>query len=120
MRREHLLTTAFLTIDCAVSAGAAQPGAVCIAPFRVSPLEPRMVQETWPPSADSVFHFQFGKFATADVRAGQAVKVGDLPADRRMRVRISLDGRPFESFWLDLSKERGHRECLWLRPGYWH
>ncbi len=46
--------------------------------------------------------------------------VRDLPTARRARVRVTLDGRPFETFSLDLGKTTDHRICLWLYPGYWH
>ena len=79
-----------------------------------------MSQETWGPSATSVFTFQIGKRAAVSAHAGETVFLKDLPTDRRVLVRVKLDHRPFESFWLNLRTEPNRRACLWLYPGYWH
>lgn len=123
-----LRLTAVATLLFTVAAHAAKPkataalGTVCIAPFHTpAPIsEPSLSENTWPPTAGSVFHFQIGKSAAADVRAEQTVTLHDLPADRRLLVRVTLDGRPFESFRIDLAREPKHRACYWLYPGYWH
>jgi len=65
-----------------------------------------MSPETWGPSASSVFTFKVGKQAPVTVHSNEAVSIKDVPTDRRVLVRVQLDGRPFESFWIDLRKSR--------------
>ncbi|HYH47618.1 MAG TPA: hypothetical protein VEG34_18195, partial [Thermoanaerobaculia bacterium] len=43
-----------------------------------------------------------------------------LPVDRKVKVEVRLDDKPFEAFWLNLGEDAEWRSCLWLRPGYWH
>jgi hypothetical protein len=97
---------------------------ICIAPFHVpvggDALEPIMSQTTWPPSEDSRFEFRIHGTRRATVTNGEMASISGLPTDRRIRVTVSLDGRPFESLSLDLRHESEHRICLWLYPGYWH
>lgn len=99
----------------------AAAGTVCLAAFHVTPasvLEPHVSETTWPPAMGSVFEFRIGK-TTTKVAADAMVAIRDVPADRKMLVHVVLDGKPFESFWLDLRKEPQHRACFWLRRGYW-
>jgi hypothetical protein len=98
-------------------------GVICVAPFHVQPEDangPNMSDTTWAPGADSKFVFRIGKTVKATVANHQMVTIGDVPADRKVLVGIRLDGRPFESFYVDLRKEENHRTCLWLYKGYWH
>ena len=96
-------------------------GTLCIAPFQAAtPASKPMSQTTWGPSRDSVFRFHVDGELRATVRAGEMAVVRDLSTARRARVRVTLDGRPFEAFSLDLGNAADHRICLWLYPGYWH
>jgi len=106
----------------AVPKDANHGGMICIAAFKPAPQDnlPNMSPETWGPSSKSVFTFQVGKLAPAAVHSSQTVSIRNVPADRRVLVRIKLDERPFESFWLNLRRESNQRVCLWLYPGYWH
>ena len=79
-----------------------------------------MSQETWPPSPRSKFVFRVDKRIKRTVAAGEAVEIRDIPTSRKVLVQVELDGRPFESFRIDLRKRRDRRLCLWLYPGYWH
>jgi hypothetical protein len=109
------------------AASAKDVGVICIAPFdvMVSPEgvtlpEPNMSPTTWGPSVDSKFTFRVDKKLKATVGKGEMVLIEDVPVDRKVLVEIRLDGKPFESFRLDLRKEPGQRVCLWLYGGYWH
>jgi hypothetical protein len=97
-------------------------GVLCVAAFRTPPMGhgPNMSETTWAPRAGSKFEFRVGKNIKAIVPAGQMVKISGVPADRKVMVGVRLDGKPFESFPLDLREEEGRRACLWLREGYWH
>jgi hypothetical protein len=103
-------------------------GVICIAPFHVqapSPEHPpvpelNMSTTTWAPSADSKFVFRIGKTIKATAANHQLVTIGGVPADRKVLLGIRLDGRPFESFYVDLRKEENRRLCLWLYEDYWH
>ena len=103
-------------------------GVICVAPFHVKAPEPGMppVPElsmsptTWPPAHDSKFKFHVDGHLKATVANGEMVLISNLPTDRRVRIKVSLDGRPFEAFALDLGKAPEHRVCLWLYPDYWH
>ena len=96
-------------------------GTVCIAPFRVPEIAsgPNM-SFTPAPTKYSTFEFRFDKKLKASVKQGEMISIDNVPADRSVMVGVRLDGRPFESFRLDLRKEPGRKECLWLYPGYWH
>lgn len=106
----------------------AATGMICVAPFHVRPVTrenppanaPRMSKTTWAPSADSKFVFRIGKTIKATVANHQMVAINDVPADRKVLVGIRLDGKPFESFHVDLRKEEDRRISLWLYEGYWH
>jgi hypothetical protein len=116
-----------LSMLAPMAASAQKTGVICIAPFDVRTPEgrsyasgPNMSQTTWPPSTDSKFTFRIDKKLKATVGNGEMVLVEDVPADRKVLVEIRLDGKPFESFRLDLRKEPDQRVCLWLYGGYWH
>ena len=93
-------------------------GVICLAPFHATNNYPPMSQETWAPSPGSKFVFRIDKRITRTVAEGEAVEIRDVPTNRKVLVQVTLDGKPFESFRLDLRKEK-HR-CLRLDPGYWH
>ncbi len=105
-------------------------GGVCIAPFHVEkndargrppvPSGPNMSQTTWGPSAASHFEFFVDGRLRATVGNDEMAWVGELPTQRAIRVRVILDGAPFESFALRLDKEPDRRVCLHLDTGYWH
>lgn len=97
-------------------------GVICIAAFKPAPKDnlPNMSSETWAPSPTSVFTFQIGRGTPRALHVNETVLITDVPVDRRVLVRVKLDDRPFESFWLDLRKEPNQHVCLWLYPGYWH
>ena len=101
-------------------------GLVCIAPFDAHvPADPNMPGEanlstaTWPPSADSVFEFRLDGKKVAAVRRGEMAAVRGVVLDRPVKLSIQLDGKPFESYSIDLRAEPEKRTCLWLYPGYW-
>jgi hypothetical protein len=83
-------------------------------------MAPNMSQTTWPPSVSSTFVFRVGKRIKASVHNDEMVSITGVPVDRKVLVGIRLDGRPYESFWVDLRKARDRRVCLWLYEGYWH
>ena len=97
-------------------------GAICIAPFQAAAGEAgeNMSQTTWPPSASSKFEFKIDGRLAATVAAGEMAHVDGLPTNRRVRLQVILDGKPYETFRLDLGDAPRHRICLWLRSGYWH
>ena len=101
---------------------AKKTGVICVAAFHLSSMSngPNMSQTTWAPGADSKFEFRVGKSIKAVVPADKMVTIAGVPADRKVMVGIRLDGKPFESFQIDLRQEDGRRACLWLREGYWH
>jgi hypothetical protein len=112
----------------AVAKGAVPTGAICIAPFHVqepSPTqppraEPIMSQDTRPPSTGSVFTFLVDRRLKATVRNHEMALVRGVSTERKVKVEVRLDGKPFETFWLDLRNKPDHRACLRLYPGYWH
>jgi hypothetical protein len=108
---------------CAVAAPkeTGHGGMICIAAFKPAKDNlPNMSPETWGPSPKSVFTFQIGKRVPTAVHINETVVLRDVSVDHRILVRVKLDERPFESFWLNLRREPNHRVCLWLYPGYWH
>jgi len=111
-----------LWASSAVAATKGAGGMICIAAFKPASTDdgPNMSPETWGPSANSVFTFKVGRQAPVAVHSYDAVSIKDVPTDRRVLVRVQLDGRPFESFWIDLRKEPDQRVCLRLYRGYWH
>jgi len=115
-------------IGCAPTLAAETQGAglICIAPFGAHvPTDPRMPGEvnlstaTWPPSAESVFEFRLDGKKVAAVRLGEMAAVRGVALDRKVKLSIKLDGKPFESYPIDLGPEPDGRTCLWLYPGYW-
>ncbi|HEX6904881.1 MAG TPA: hypothetical protein VF789_34555 [Thermoanaerobaculia bacterium] len=117
----------FLAMLGPAAASAKDTGVICIAPFDVKltpegfPVpEPNMSKTTWGPSKDSKFTFRVDKKLKATVGKGEMVLIKDVPADRKVLVEIRLDGKPYESFRLDLRKEPDRRVCLWLYENYWH
>ena len=100
---------------------AKKTGVICVAAFQVPGLGAvlNMSQTTWGPSRDSKFEFRIGKIK-ATVPPDKMVTIAGVPADRKVMVGIRLDGKPFESFPIDLRKEEKRRACLWLYEGYWH
>lgn len=98
-------------------------GTLCIAPFRVDSAKvggPNMSTTTWAPGEGSVYEFRIDNKLAATVRVGETIAIPDVPADRRVMVGVRLDGRPYESFRVDLRKEPEQRACFWLYEGYWH
>jgi hypothetical protein len=128
-----MTTRSFLCLLLAVlsaAAGAQEPGpgSICIAPFKIpvsAPGEPPTISEppmstTPAPSASSKFTFRIDRELKATVGNGEMALITGVPVDRKVLVEIRMDGRPFESFRLDLGKQPEKRVCLWLYPGYWH
>jgi hypothetical protein len=118
-----------LAVASGPAAAADLSGALCIAPFHVEepkpgepPLisGPNMSQTTWGPAARSVFTFRIDKRPRVAVRNHEMMLISGLPTDRKVKVEVRLDDRPFETFRLNLGDAREHRICLWLYPGYWH
>ena len=123
----RLLSSVILAF-CGASALAAASGdgLICIAPFGAHvPADPNMPGEanlstaTWPPTSDSMFEFRLDGKKVAAVRRGEMAVVRGVALDRQVRLSIKLDGKPFESYPIDLRAEPDRRTCLWLYPGYW-
>jgi len=93
-------------------------GVICLKPFHADNNYPPMSQETWAPSSQSKFVFRVDKKITRTIAEGEAAEIRGIPTDRKVLVQITLDGKPFESFRVDLRTEK--RACLRLKPGYWH
>lgn len=72
------------------------------------------------PQPSSVFTFIVDKRLKASVRNGEMARITGVPTDRKVMVEIRMQGKGFETFWLNLGKEPEKRVCLWLYPGYWH
>jgi hypothetical protein len=79
-----------------------------------------MSTSTWAPGSDSRFTFHVDGRPALTLDRGETLAIRDLPTGRRVPVHVQLDGRPYESFRLDLGRARERRICLWLYPGYWH
>lgn len=101
-------------------------GLICIAPFGAHvPADPNMPGEanlstaTWPPTSASVFEFRLDGKKVAAVRLGEMAAVRGVALDRKVQLSIKLDGKPFESYPIDLRAAPDGRTCLWLYPGYW-
>ena len=101
-------------------------GLICIAPFGAHvPADPNMPGDvnlstaTWPPTAASVFAFRLDGKQVAAVHLGEMAAVRGVALDRKVKLSIKLDGKPFESYPIDLGAEPDGRTCLWLYPGYW-
>ena len=120
MRKLAVLSLLLATVLGA--AEKARTGTLCIAAFQAQqpPGLPNMSPETWAPSAKSVFTFRIGKEVKRTVAQGEMATIAGVPADRKVLIGVRLDGKPFESFWIDLRREPNQRACLWLYPGYWH
>ena len=117
----RFLVAGFVALLAFRVAAADRGGTICIAAFKPATGDtPNMTMETWGPAPESVFTFQVARHAPVAVHANETVPIKDVPVDRRVLVWVKLDGRPFESFWLDLRKEPNRRVCLWLYRGYWH
>lgn len=105
-----------------------QSGSLCIAAFHIEEralgeppnADPILSSTTWPPSAKSVFEFRIDGRPAVTVRNHEMVAVAGLATDRKVKVEVRLDGKPFETFRLELGKKPGTRICLWLYEGYWH
>ena len=116
----------FLLAMVGPAVASAKDGVICIAPFDVRTPEGRNyasgpnMSTTRPPSATSKFTFRVDKTLKATVGNGEMVLIKDVPADRKVLVEIRLDGKPFESFRIDLREKDDRRVCLWLYGGYWH
>lgn len=101
--------------------GYAQPtGAVCIAPFKTDFSGPPMLMDRPAPGAQGKYSFRIDKKLEATVGAGERSLITGVPADRKVRVEVRLDGKPTESFWIDLRKSEEKRVCLWLHESYWN
>ena len=112
---------ALLPLALLFASAAKDDGVICLSAFRGERAPgPRMSQTTWPPSPDSKFVFRIDRRIKRTLAAGESIQIRGVPVNRRVLVQVELDGRPFESFRIDLRKESGHRACLWLYPGYWH
>lgn len=113
---------AVLSLALLAAPAAKDDGVLCLAPFRAErvPGSPPMSQTTWPPSPGSKFIFRVDRRIKQTVAEDQSIQIRGVPANRKVLVQVELDGRPFESFRVDLRKEPDHRLCLRLDRGYWH
>jgi hypothetical protein len=96
-------------------------GKICIAPFHPARFasEPPMLMDHPAPGPDSKYSFRVDGKLKASVGVGELGLIAGVPVDRKVRVQVLLDGKPIESFKVDLRRARGHRDCLWLHEGYW-
>jgi hypothetical protein len=116
------LFLAVLAVIPMIASGPSQKtGAVCIAPFHGSdvPVE-QMLMDRPAPGAKGKYSFRIAKKLEATVGSGERKVVTGVPADRKVLVEVRLDGKPTESFWIDLRKAEEKRACLWLYRGYWN
>ncbi|HEX3127232.1 MAG TPA: hypothetical protein VH394_07865 [Thermoanaerobaculia bacterium] len=132
MHASHRWISAFTLALVALSGtpafAAGADGMICIAAFHVEAQVPgkivipevNMSETTWPPSHDSKFKFSVDGRLRATVGNDEMGQISGLSTGRRVRIKVSLDGRPYEAFSLDLGKAPGHRICLWLYTDYWH
>ena len=120
--RGLVAVSVLLAATVAAAAEKKPTGTICIAPFHAqqAPGEPNMSLTTWAPSSSSRFEFRIGKDSKHSAAEGEMVTIANVPADRKWLIGVRLDGRPFESFWIDLRREPRRRACFWLYPGYWH
>jgi hypothetical protein len=129
-----ITATFLLTVPAAASTSIHQTGEICFAPFHATPPLPSLPgrpplppppgeaslsDTTWEPSYQSHFTFFVDGQKKATLGNSEMVHLTGLRTDKPVRIRVQLDGRPFESFRLDLAKS-DHRICLWLYPGYCH
>lgn len=113
-----------LILGAAMTAGEANAqatGAVCIAPFQGSdrPAE-QMLMDRPAPGAKSQYSFRIARKLEATVGSGERKLITGVPADRKVLVEVRLNGKPTESFWIDLRQDPDKRACLWLYEGYWN
>ena len=125
MRDRQRFAVAVLVLAAAMAVGGAnvqaQPlGAVCIAPFKTDFSGPQMLMDRPAPGAKGKYSFRIDKKLTATVAAGERELITGVPADRKVLVEVRLDGKPTESFRIDLRESKEKRVCLWLYEGYWN
>jgi len=100
-----------------VGAAHAQPaaGVICVASFADQSLaEPMLLPR---PGPDSEYTFKIDGRVVARIRTGQpAVRVGNVPIDRPVKIAVFLGGRATETLTLDLRRHR--TACLALADGY--
>lgn len=104
----------------APGAASQRAGAVCIAPFKTDFSGPQMLMDHPGPGAKSKYSFRIDRKLEATVGSGERRLITGVPADRKVLVEVRLNGRPVESFWIDLRKAEKKRACLWLYEGYWN
>lgn len=123
MRDRQRFAVPILILAAAVAASAqSKPtGAVCIAPFQGSdrPTE-QMLMDRPAPGAKAEYSFRIARKLEATVGSGERKLITGVPADRKVLVEVRLNGKPTESFWIDLRKDPERRVCLWLYEGYWN
>jgi hypothetical protein len=111
------------TPSLAAPAETQNTGSMCIAAFQPDPHH-GPVMDLPAPGPDSVYSFRVDRRGTeglkASVTAGQRGTILGVPADRPVLVEVALDGKPTESFRVDLGSKEGRRLCLELYRGYWH
>lgn len=126
---QAVLVIALLAFTAEVASAGNADGMICLAPFHVEtpvPGEPPSISgplmsaTTWPPSYDSRFTFHIDGRLRATIANHEMAKISGLPTNRRVRVKVMLDGLPFETFSLQPGKQQDYRICLWLYPDYWH
>ena len=125
MRNRQRFSVLVLILVAAVAAGEANgqvqpPGAVCIAPFKTDFSGPQMLMDRPAPGAHGKYSFFFDKKLKATVGSDERRLITGVPVDRKVLVEVRLDGKPTESFWVDLSQDPENRVCLWLYEGYWN
>ncbi len=93
-------------------------GAACLAPFPADrEVFPHAVEHR-PLTAASTFGFRFGKYQTVLLKQGQSAAVSSLPLNQKIRVSVSLDGKPYESFALSFAEMKTDKVCMWLKLPY--
>ena len=125
MRDYQRFAAVVLILAAAVAARQAsgQPqatGAVCIAPFKTDFSGPQMLMDRPAPGAHGKYSFHIDKKLKATVGSDERRLITGVPTDRQVLVEVRLDGKPTESFRIDLSQDPENRVCLWLREGYWN
>ncbi len=114
-----LLIAVLLSVSSASSLAAeAGTGAVCLAPFPVDREAAPHAMQLRPITSATTFGIRFGKHQTVLLKQGQTLAVSSLPLSEKIRVSVSMDGKPYESFVLNFAEMKTDKLCMWLKLPY--
>ena len=118
MQIARCFMAAALLLGFAASAHAAGSGAVCLAPFPVDGEAAPHALVLDPVTSHTTFRIRFGNREKVELKQGQTLAVSSLPLDRKIRVSIAKDGKPYESFVLNFADLKTGKVCMWLYLPY--